>query len=414
MKYLLSLVIILFSINASASSYWQISVNTLTAYGASAGEACSSMGGLWADYNSTTLISTSITNQTPTFARCNAILSNGNNINNHATSLIEGTCPAGYTDNGSGNCVVHVECTIGATTRSYHTFAELDSSPPDPTVNIDGCEYFSTNVEDCGVYENGDKACYYAWEATGEPAPSAQPEFEPPLPDIEKVNELERCKVGDFAGTFNGESMCISPSGTVSEPQPYVVNGEKTISDTVTTSNPDGTKTKTTTKETTKNNGSKTTTVITQIVDGTTGEVLSEESETEGEEVESSFSGGGSCDAPPVCNGDPIQCAIATQNHEIKCALQPPDNSQLTAENLGITEDDTVESLSDEDSTFDISELLDTSGFLGRSCPAPRTINLNSLGSFTLNLSPLCTLAGYVGIFVLVVASFLSIRIIGR
>jgi len=328
---------------------------------------------------------------------------------------ISGTCPSPLVDDGNGNCIdPPPECTKGETTRSYHTFAELDSSPPDPTVNIDGCEYFSTNVEDCGIYDNGEKACYYAWEATGEPAPSGEPDFEPPLPENEKVNELERCKAGDFAGTFNGESMCISPSGTVSEPQPYVVNGEKTISDTVTTSNPDGTKTKTTTKETTKNNGAKTTTVVTQIVDGTTGEVLSEESETEGEEVESSFSGGGSCDAPPVCNGDPIQCAIATQNHEIKCALQPPDNSQLTAENLGITEDDTVESLSDEDSTFDISELLDTSGFLGRSCPAPKTVNLNSLGSFTLNLSPLCTLAGYVGIFVLVVASFVSIRIIGR
>lgn len=321
-----------------------------------------------------------------------------------------GNCPLPLVDDGNGNCIIGSQCSAGETTQTYHTLTQLDNDPPPPTVNIDGCTYFSTAVTGCGVYDDGTRGCYYNWEATGDS--SSEPEFQPPEQTAEKVNDFVRCQEGHYSGSLNGQNVCIAPTGDVSEPEPYVVNGQTRETVNSSSDNGDGTTTNTSTTTTVNNNGSTSTSTTTQIINNATGEVQSETTTSESEEKQTSFSGSG-CDSAPSCSGDAIQCAIARQQHALNCQFDI-DEAAITAEALGVDpEEDGVESLEGEDSIFDISELIDTTPFLAGSCPAPQTVNLGNFGTHDIQYTPLCSLAEILSFLVLASAGFLSIRIIG-
>jgi hypothetical protein len=59
--------------------------------------------------------------------------------------------------------------------------------------------------------------------------------------------------------------------------------------------------------------------------------------------------------------------------------------------------------------------MLDYEGFgLDRTCPSPNTYSVSTMGSFTIDLSPFCSLAEIISVFVMFTASVISLRIIAR
>ena len=131
------------------------------------------------------------------------------------------------------------------------------------------------------------------------------------------------------------------------------------------------------------------------------------------------FSGSGnssrSCDTPPSCTGDPVQCTILKQEWSSMCYPYRNDGSTIdpnfTEEILGVQEGQFFDGRTEE---IDLASYatLDQSGYLGAAaCPAPDTIQV--LGqAFSIDWSPFCTAAEYLGFLVLIMASILSVRII--
>ncbi len=426
MRFLLILLLQLFSISAYSSIYFVAETypDPVKVYGTSFESTCSSFGSEFGAYASQTYTSV-ISSYHPAGQAATCMLTNQNNASFSVNvARINGSCPPTYEDDGSGNChIPPKDCTDDEGQESasnYYKQTDIYSGGSTITPNFFcsneclqqmNCSTDTTTVVTDGVDEE------YSYCSTEQTAFNCT-ESDNELPNYTVAPPESTCQNGQRHGTVNGQTVCLKENGEVVDTTKPKVTESETQTDKTKTDNGDGTSTETTTSTKTDGNGNTTTTTTTTIIDNTSGEVQSEtvqETKEEKESEEGSVTGGGSCDAPPVCDGDAIQCAILKQSFDTKCALTPPDPSEITAESLGVGEDDTVESLSDEDSIFDISELLDTTGFLGGSCPAPRTINVTGLNtSFVLDLEPFCTLAEYVGIFVLVVASFISIRIIGR
>lgn len=132
----------------------------------------------------------------------------------------------------------------------------------------------------------------------------------------------------------------------------------------------------------------------------------------EGDDEQDTVSGDMSCDAVVACSGDVIQCAILRQDQQSRCADKDfrdlsdkkvaDAKSSLESEFAG---SDYKELKPDAQHTFDVSNMLDTSGFLGSTCPALPTIT-GSYGQFAVNidfnLSSFCTMLtvlGYIAVF---------------
>ena len=119
----------------------------------------------------------------------------------------------------------------------------------------------------------------------------------------------------------------------------------------------------------------------------------------------SATSGGSACSAPPSCSGDVIACAQLAQQHALTC--KGDDATQGIADSaLGghTTLDENNTTLA----SFDYTGL----GVDG-TCPVPRSYSLGStLGSFTIDVSPFCSLAVIIGNLIMLTASFVSLRIL--
>lgn len=240
-------------------------------------------------------------------------------------------------------------------------------------------------------------------------------------------------------GTANGAYVCVDnpkPSSSAS-----ITKTEQTSSN-----NPDGSTTTKTTNTTTttvcKGIGNCTTGTTTTVVTGGTnsngttkpnsstctgpecgggtvkpgnGTGSGDSGEGEGEEgddEQDTVSGDMSCDAVVACSGDVIQCAILRQDQQSRCADKDfrdlsdkkvaDAKSSLESEFAG---SDYKELKPDAQHTFDVSNMLDTSGFLGSTCPTLPTIN-GAYGRFAVNidfnLSSFCTMLtvlGYIAVF---------------
>ena len=167
------------------------------------------------------------------------------------------------------------------------------------------------------------------------------------------------------------------------------------------------------------------------------------------EDGNGSSSGGGSCEAPPACTGDSIQCNILYQTWSTRCEAQRIADGggvgggeegvgdavrAASAENsskldslkdylgsvFGTSEIDTsgpIPGLSTKDISID-STKLDTSGLgLSRSCPTVMTTPLvySFMGSAqSIDFSPYCDLLNIVGTLMVVLASYVGLRILLR
>lgn len=128
---------------------------------------------------------------------------------------------------------------------------------------------------------------------------------------------------------------------------------------------------------------------------------------------DSSYSGGTSCDAAPVCAGDPIGCGIAHNQWLARCsaeeAMQSPDENDLLA-STGLDGYTSIDVLPNEE--ISVLDIFDDSGFLGsRSCPADIQINY-FFGDVTFPISQLCALFQLLGTLILMSAYLIAARIV--
>lgn len=143
--------------------------------------------------------------------------------------------------------------------------------------------------------------------------------------------------------------------------------------------------------------------------------------------------GGGDCSAEPVCSGDPVGCSIALQNWKLRCDQlgEPVDADSDVAEYDSNFESEFGESnQASVDSEGALSHLAEVSNVVdftsvdmsglnidstGRSsqCPAPRAISL-SVGNYEMSYQPLCDLAEALSSLVVLIFSYISIRLIWR
>lgn len=131
-----------------------------------------------------------------------------------------------------------------------------------------------------------------------------------------------------------------------------------------------------------------------------------------------SSSGGGSCDAPPACTGESIQCNILFQTWSTRCAVTNLGDSG-NGENGdnpwdGKTQEpgDTNVSQLISDEVIDGADFLDSSGMgLSRSCPQLDNFSLNIFGSVVEIdfMSRFCGATSWLGPFMVLLGSYLGI-----
>ncbi|WP_454913609.1 hypothetical protein [Stutzerimonas chloritidismutans] len=225
----------------------------------------------------------------------------------------------------------------------------------------------------------------------------------------------------DF-GQVDGKAVCVPNS-----PAPKLTETE-VKTDVKETTNPDGSKETETTTTTNKTicsgvDSCKTTTTTNVSnnktnADGTdggssstctgsdckAGDGKSQEDEQEEEESESRVTGGNNCDAPPVCTGDAIQCAILSQTHKQRCAdqeFQEVDGEKLAAEvGAGFEGSEFKPFGEGERGNFDLTGMIDTSSTIGGSCPVLPPITFTIQGvtksvDFGTVMAELCKYASW-------------------
>lgn len=128
---------------------------------------------------------------------------------------------------------------------------------------------------------------------------------------------------------------------------------------------------------------------------------------------EGSFSG--SCDAPPACKGDAIQCAVAAQTLKTACALDPKDNGEAAAfEEAKSKTGSQIGDLPGNDSVSIGSSSFDTTDAIGAgSCIADMLVTVAG-SSITIPFSKVCSSLAILGNLLMMVSFLLAGRIVVR
>lgn len=141
--------------------------------------------------------------------------------------------------------------------------------------------------------------------------------------------------LGSKTTSTNTENHSDGGSTTTTTKKDLKSNGEKTTTKTTTKTNPDGSKSVTKNSKTSSPNGTTTTTTTTTDFDssgaetGTTVNSQGSRNTTSGDDGEDeyegdSYSGGGTCSAPPACSGkSQVECGIVNQLWLNRCG---PEN----------------------------------------------------------------------------------------
>lgn len=228
------------------------------------------------------------------------------------------------------------------------------------------------------------------------------------ITDPEK-DKPRKCDAGMCTGTVNGVEICVRCAQT-----------DTATNTTKTTTNPDGSTTQVTTNtSTTINNNNVTTTTTTTTTTTpagggtpTTGTKTETTSETKDsycqrnpndagcKDLDGQASGGDTCDAPPTCTGDAIQCMLVQQSFKTRCELQKADGTVDLGQKLANGQDPMAGQLptpgkADQVDLSDKLAHVDNMGIQAQ-CLADLHIALPALpgtnGGSTLNIStgPLC------------------------
>jgi hypothetical protein len=220
-------------------------------------------------------------------------------------------------------------------------------------------------------------------------------------------NEPTSCPSGQQKiGTRSDGSAVCSTVTTTTE------NGQ-----TTTIKNPDGTTTTTTTTDSTNSGGGSGTTTTTTTTDGNgngttiktttgTGAGASGDNTTPdfcadhpGSSIcyDNSVGGGLNCEDPPICNGDPVQCAILFKEWQQFCQLDP-----LTLQNQFSDDYDASANIEPSNIVTESSDLSDfkVTDYVSASSECPGSIQIPLFGdSYDIDLSFLC---GYLAIVAII------------
>lgn len=236
-------------------------------------------------------------------------------------------------------------------------------------------------------------------------------------------------------GDFNGAWVCTQ------SPQPTSTKSTSKITQTATANSDGSTTTKTTTVTDTtscKGIGNCTTGTTTTVVSGGTnsngtskppssncsgpecgggtvgpgtgsGSAPGEEEEPEEEEEDKGqVSGDMVCGPTVACSGDVIQCAVLRQEHASRCADE--EFREVTEKKVTDMKNDMTSEFAGKDyqaikptaeTSFDLSNMIDTSSKLSASCPVLPNLNYTwvdgSTRNLNFNISGLCTFLTYMG-----------------
>ncbi|WP_312485104.1 hypothetical protein [Stutzerimonas nitrititolerans] len=376
------------------------------------------------------------------------------------------SCESGEYDPNSGSCTTPPEdpClpTTGNKITHRHKLGEIllgtiATTPPPASLchkscrysdpELDGKPYRFVNGEPGGAWAN------FSYFGDGVQCDAGEQEADPPSenkPVADKENKCTNkvCLTADADGncqqytysctatekytdpgamdcdfgTFNGEAVCVpnSPAPKMTEKEVKTEVTEKT--------NSDGSKETTTTTTTTTTNctgvGSCSTTTTTNVSNGKTnadgtpggetstctgpdckaGDGKSQNDQKEEEKSESKVSGDSSCEAPPVCTGDAIQCSILRQNHQQRCAdqkWQEIDEQKLMDGVSGEMAGSEYQPFGEQErGAFDFTGMIDTSSTIGGSCPAIPPITFTIRGvtrsvDFGIAMAEICKYASW-------------------
>lgn len=226
-----------------------------------------------------------------------------------------------------------------------------------------------------------------------------------------ETGDFNNCAKGTCPGTFNGASMCVACN--VSDPP-------KTTTETT----PDGT---TTTTETTTCDGSDcVTTVVTETCDDedvcTTTTTTEDDTQMGFCEENPTFAScregkwSGACQGGFSCDGDPIQCAIARDQHIRHCQMEThTDQSQAGVAMIDGNPHPSGHPYNDaEVQEVSFAGSIDQSNPLGGSCPSDRSFQVMAGSSITIPFSQLCTplqMVGQVGVaLAMLMAVFIAFK----
>lgn len=127
-------------------------------------------------------------------------------------------------------------------------------------------------------------------------------------------------------------------------------------------------------------------------------------------EGEGSVTGGLSCTAAPVCEGDALTCAVIAQQWRTRCVESPTDPELLAAfgETVGESED-----LIPIVGELELPSALNAVGWIGNDCPSDISIVLGGdLPTVSIPVSMWCEWLGIFGVMVMVGAYIGGIKII--
>lgn len=126
-----------------------------------------------------------------------------------------------------------------------------------------------------------------------------------------------------------------------------------------------------------------------------------------------SITGGLDCDAPPVCDGDPIQCYHSHALWAYNCSLQSAPANQLEAEVNRFTDPTPEDGTILDVVTHDVSQLVVP--YTPGPCPSDIPIALPAPFNTTVTvpISEWCTLLTILGAFVHLGAAWTALRILG-
>lgn len=448
--------------------YWTSGYHVGTKF-PSADAACQAIKSDFTNADSVTAVLTS-----PDFAKCR-LVTNGNVYDGIQVNRFGSGCtPPAVLNPSTGSCEAPepdlCESTAGQTIKHEYSYTQHDADgnptpDPPPVCHDNGCQYtndFGTFHRNRDPANNDAFIGFFTYKGNGlactsgnPPAGSEfdQPPSKPAEPSEPKYNQENNCS--DWVTQPDGTvTRSCSSSTEYDQPGPVNCNGSnctpgtppteynKTeVSETTEkTTNPDGsTKTETTTtKETVKCKGSKpctgtsseTTNISGTNPDGSPGDESTEckgtgckedgnpgmgDEDDEEDEPSSSVSGGETCEVPPSCEGDAVQCAILKQQFEARCDFEEAgdfEGSKTDIEGLFDGEQFELETADIQTPSF----INSGARFLPASCPPPQQISLTSNGghTYSLKFDPLCSFASDFSYLIMAMMSIWCAVYVGR
>lgn len=283
-----------------------------------------------------------------------------------------------------------------------------------------GCTYAKQGPNGC-VGTGTSIKCYYSeLKATGATcnltttqAPSTtgdETAAAKPIPQQPLSPEGQCVAKGMSYGEVNGQIVCIAK---VDSSQPTTAenttqNADGTSTTTSTTTNTDGSVSKTTTQRDAQ--GNVTSTVTNNYTTTTDFCAQNPDLTICGE---SSASTTESCDTPPACTGDAVQCAILTEQWRTRCAnvLEETDANVQEGQTAIDANGSTLDQLGVTSETVNIAGQIEQTAFLGAGCVSDQTVSLGQYGSFTIPFSSLCSTFNILGNILVALAFIGAARI---